>query len=60
MEIYETSRTYGTHIDDKYIDHSEICALVGYYAAYNNKFLTDVSGKLSVPYSRVKKSFLEL
>ena len=34
----------------------EICALLGYYAAYIVNFLPTFPGNVSVPYSRVKKS----
>jgi hypothetical protein len=37
----------------------EICYLLGYYAAYSGYCFTDVSGNLSVPSSRVKKSKTE-
>jgi hypothetical protein len=40
-------------------DVDEICALLGYYAALSGSSVTTFRDNQSVPFSRVKKSFLD-
>ena len=35
-----------------------MCAVLGFYAAWNGSFLPTLRNNLSVPYSRIKQSFL--
>ena len=58
LKLYDSSSKYKSvfAISGLRREVDEICALLGYYAAYSDNSLPTFRDKLSVPSSRVKKS----